>query len=40
MKTSDVKAIYRFFSESNSPFFGQKPFKNEFWSLDLLLDKI
>ena len=40
MKTSDVMAIYRFFLESNYSFYGQKPFKNELWPLDLILDQI
>ena len=40
MKTSDVRAIYRFFRSQTSRFFGQKPFKNEFYLLDLILDQI
>ena len=39
MKTSDFMAIYKFFGVKLA-FFGQKPFKNELWPLDLILDQI
>ena len=41
MKTSDFRAIYRFFGVKIAFFFFcQNPFKNELWPLDLILDKI
>ena len=40
MKTSDFRAIYRFFGVKIAFFFCQNPFKNELWPLDLILDKI
>ena len=39
MKTSDFMVIYRFFGVK-LVVFGPKPFKNGFWSLDLILDQI
>ena len=40
MKTSDFRAIYRFFEVKLVVFFCQKTFKNEFWPLDLIFDQI
>ena len=36
MKTSDFRAIYRIFELKLSHFFGQNPFKNELWPMDLM----
>ena len=41
MKTRDFRAIYRiFFGVKLVVFLVKKPFKNELWLLDLILDQI
>ena len=40
MKNSNLRIIYRFFGVKLAVFFGKKPFKNELWLLDLILDQI